>query len=291
MTAGSDDGDLMADLAIDDISLAWIPGQYKLSLAADRFWVVHQIAIWSVGLRWLTFNYETPISPSGLRLPDSTPVDHHIATVEQPLHAQWMLEHRQDHLTAHEAALLHGLKPGGNDLPTERILIDRFLKTMAQKECIDLHGAADKAAQDANYIQFATNSFEHMNCEVDGHYFMLRRLEHELPKLSLWMSLGGATFCGHALGLKERLPDVICDGAIGRPLGDLVATGLPELDTRVITKATTSRDEMAEDQSAAIGTLVKFEPDLVELGNRPSSHARRVGGRGARRPPRATRRS
>ena len=184
----------------------------------------------------------------------------------------WMQHHLGRHIEMHEAALLHGLTPGGGgDLPVERMLIDRELKEMVEREGIDVHGPAEDIGSDADYIQFLCSKQVYMGKSVDGErHVQLRQSGVELPVVSTWMPLGSAIYRGHALNLDHLLPEVLSNGVVGRQLGDLVATGNSRLDAREIIKVARSRDEFSEYMPSSMQTRLYLEPDLVELGSKHS---------------------
>ena len=219
------------------------------------------------GLRWLTFEYHNLVhngaSPLFLQGRD----DEYLETVENPAMEKWMREHCHVHVVPHEAALMQGLLPGGaNDLPVERILIDRLLEEMVGAEGVEVHGPAETIASNDNYLQLFANCSEYMGAYVDDRHFQLRRLGHGLPMLSTGMPLGSASYHGHALDLRHQLPETISLGVVGRRIGDLVATGIAELDARAITGVVTPfscEDHWPDDAE----TRLYLEPDLVELGS------------------------
>ncbi|TPG16516.1 hypothetical protein EAH87_14980 [Sphingomonas koreensis] len=239
-----------------------------MTIELDRKWVRHEIVAWSVGLKWLTFVYHhsvvDPRSPLFLQERDVE----YLKTVEQPLMDEWMNEFRNRHMTTHEAAIRHGLAPGGkNDLPVERILIDRLLKEVVQCKGIDVHGLAHGLGRNDDYNQLLANNQEYMGMDVGARHFQLKQLGLGLPVLSTWMPLGQAYYCGHALDLEIRLPETICAGVIDRRLGDLIATGISELDARVITQVITSPLCLMDHWSINTETRLCLEPDLVEIGS------------------------
>ena len=267
MTNGATMTALPARLAVADISAARIPGQFRMTIEADRQWVRHQVVAWSVGLRWLTFEFYDIVHNAASALFVDGRDDEYLETVEAPLMEKWMGGHCHDHVVAHQAALMHGLLPGGaNDLPVERILMDRLLKEMVEAEGIDVHGPVETIANNDNYTQFLANCSKYMGTYVNDRHFQLRRLGHGLPMLSTDMPLGSASYCGHALDLGHQLPETISVGLVGRRLGDLVATGIAKLDARVVTGVVTP--PTCEDHwPADAETRLYLEPDLVELGS------------------------
>ena len=62
-------------LAVTDISSARTPGQFRLTVEPDRQWVRHEIAAWSIGLKWLAFVYHNTVhgvtSPAFLQARDA----------------------------------------------------------------------------------------------------------------------------------------------------------------------------------------------------------------------------
>lgn len=254
-------------LAVTDISSARTPGQFKLKIEPNREWVRHEVVAWSVGLKWLTFYFGNTVDNITSPLFVAGRDDEYLATVEQSSMEEWMQEHRHSHMETHEAAILRGLAPGGeNDLPVERITIDRLLKKMVKRDGIDVVGPAEAIANDEDYIQFLANNLEYMGMYVNDRYFQLRQLGLALPVLSTWMPLGRATYCGHALDLDYRLPEAICDGVVGRRLGDVIATGIPALDARVIAEVVSDRVFVMDHWPCTTQTRIYLEPDLVELG-------------------------
>jgi len=255
-------------LAVTDISGARTPGQFKLTMEPNREFVGHEVVAWSVGLKWLTFFFGNTVHDITSPLFVAGRDDEYLATVEQPSMEEWINEFRQRHVETHEAALLRGLGPGGrNDLPVERITIDRLLKEMVEREGIDVRGPAEAIGSDDDYIQFLANNLEYMGMYVGDRHFQLRQLGRALPVLSTWMPLGRAVYCGHALDLDHRLPEAICDGVAGRRLGDLIATGKPGLDARVITEVVSERVFVMDHWPSTTQTRLYLEPDLVELGS------------------------
>lgn len=255
-------------LAVPDASLARMPGQFSLSFTANREFVRHEIAAWSVGLKWLVFDFGNTVRDPKSPLLKLGKDDEYLATVEQPSFEEWIRENLDRHMETHEAALLRGLVPGkGNALPVENILIDRLLKEMVQAAGIDLHGPAEEIRSDDYYIEFLANSLEYMGGEIGGRHFQLRQAGLDLPIMSTFMPLGRAMYGGHALDLDHQLPETICLGVVGRRLGDLVATGLPTLDARIITEVITSRDCLMDYRPYTTKTRLRFEPDLIEIGS------------------------
>ena len=258
-------------LAVTDLSSARTPGQFRLTIEPDREWVRHEIVGWSVGLKWLTLVYHNTVHEPGSPLLLAGRDAEYLRTVEDPSMEAWMQGYLQWHMETHDAALLHGLSPGGaNDLPVERIQIDRLLKEMAVREGVDVHGPAEEIGRDDDYIQLLANNQEYMGKFVGDRRFQLKQLGIGLPVLSTWLPLGRANYCGHAIDLDHKLPETICLGVIGRQLGDLVATGLPRLDARVITEVVTSSSCLMDHWPEDTKTRLYLEPDLVELGARPA---------------------
>ena len=267
MRDDADNAACCVQLAVADIATARIPGQFKLTIEPDRQWVRHQVVAWSVGLKWLTFEYYNTVhevtSPLFLQQRDAE----YLETVEQPTMEDWMQAHLHRHLEMHDAALLHGLTPGGgNDLPVERMLIDRLLKEMVEREGIDVHGPAEEVSSNDDYIQLLANNQEYMGRCVGDRHFQLRQLGLDLSVLSTWLPFGDATYCGHALDLHHQLPETICAGVIGRRLGELVDTGIPRLDDRLITEVLVGPDCVMDHWPSTSETRLYLSPDLVELG-------------------------
>lgn len=254
-------------LCVSDIGLARSPGQFKLSVSADRQWVEHEVAAWSIGLRWTVFGYgNLPHDPES-RLFAAGRDELYLTAVEQTPFENWMLGHLDRHQTMHDTALRHGLAPGGEtDLPVERLLIDRLLKELLRGERIDIHGPAERMASNDDYLQFLANDLQYMQTWVGERRFQLRQMDDHLPELSAEVTIGGAVYHGFALDLAHALPHVLCVGAIGRRLGDLVATGLAELDRRTITEVVTSPEYTADHRLQDGWTRLELDADLVELG-------------------------
>lgn len=269
MKASAKNAAFPARLAVKDITTALKPGQYRMTIAPNREWVRHQIVAWSVGLKWLTFEFYNTVHNASSPVFQQGRDEEYLDTEEQPSMEKWMLPYHQCHMVTHEAALLHGLTPGGgNDLPVERIMVDRLLKEMVCREGIDLHGPAQELASDDDYLQLLAYNLEYMGTFVGDRYIQLRQVGLSLPVLSTWMPMGDASYCGNALDLDNELPETICLGVIGRRLGDLVATGSSELDARVITEVVASRWDVTEHWPTSTKTRLYLEPDLVELGSR-----------------------
>lgn len=257
----------ISELALTDISVARRPGQFALKVTADRQWVTHQVAAWSVGLRWLTFEFDNtvhdPMSPLFVAGMDRE----YLSTVEQAPFEAWMVPNLARHQEMHEAALAWGLAPGGqHDLPLEYIQVDRLLKDMLRGDGVEMHGPAEKMANDNYYLQLVANNMHHMQTYVGDMRFQLSQVGMCLPVLSAEVPIGTAIYRGFALDVDQGFPDVINDGVIGRPLGELVATGSVELDRRTITEVLTSWEGVPDCRLKDGWTRLQLESDLVELG-------------------------
>lgn len=251
--------------AVPDLSLARSPGEYKLSVSLDRQWVIHRVAAWSVGLRWVTFDFGNVVHRPKSRLFVAQLDDEYLAKYEHRSFEKWMQWGQDPHMRTHAVALGLDLAPGGhNDLPHERMMIDRLQKEML--DGVDLHGPAAAMATDGDYLQFLANNLEYREHYVGDHHFQLTQTGTSLPVLSAFLRIGRATYSGNALDLDDVLPEVVCTGVIGRQLKELVSTGLPELDARVITQVHPSRDEIVGFRPMDSRTRLQLTPNLVELG-------------------------
>jgi hypothetical protein len=256
-------------LAVPDASFARLPGQFNLCFSPSGEFVRHRIAAWSVGLKWLVFDYDNMVHNPASPLLKLRKFSEYLETEEQGSFEEYMREHLSRHQEMHEGALLQGLEPGpGRGLPVENILVDRLLKEMVQAADIDLHGPADTMGSDEDYIAFLASSLEYSCTRVGDRHFQLRQRGLGLPVVSTYMPIGRASYRGDALDLGHQVPEIICLSVAGRPLGDVVATGHPELDARVITKVVTSSLETVDHWPRTTETRFRFEPDLIELGER-----------------------
>ena len=256
-------------LAVPDIALARSPMQFKLDVTPNRQFVEHKIAGWSVGLRWLVFEFGNTLHEPDSPLLSSQRDEEYLATIEQQPFVDWMEPNYRRHLEMHELATSLGLEPGARDFPVEQILIDRLLKGIMVADGVDLHGPAERMASNEDYLQFLANSMEYMQTFVGGRRFQLTQLDRCLPELSTELPIGeNAIYHGFALDLRGQLPNVILDSAVGRRLGDLVSTGLNDLDKRTITAVTVDRDETYDHRLPDGWTRLQLGPDLIQLGAR-----------------------
>lgn len=171
------------------------------------------------------------------------------------------------HEAMHHAALVHDLRPGGDhDLPVERIRIDRLLKEVLVGEGAELLGIADALASDDDYLQFLCNEMNYMQREVGERRFRLTQGGDQLPELSTEVVIGSARYHGFALDLNLTMPHVLSDGSIGRRLGELVCTGLPRLDQRIVKGVVTLHGDVVGSGLGEGWTRLQLDPDLVALG-------------------------
>lgn len=254
-------------LTVADIPLARSPGQFKLSVSPDRQWVEHEVAAWSVGLRWLIFGFGNLPHEATSPLFAERRDEEYLAAVEQTPFQDWLMNHLDRHLQMHEVALGRGLAPGGQaDLPTEYILIDRLLKEILRADGVDIHGPAERMASNDDYLQFVANDMAYMQTWVGERRLQLTQTGRHLPEFSAEVAIGSAIYHGFALDLGDVLPHVLLDAAVGRRLGDLVATGISELDRRLITEVVTSPDHTADRRLQDGWTRFQLNADSVEIG-------------------------
>lgn len=259
-------------LALADMSLARLPGQFRLSVTSDRQWVRHEIAAWSIGLRWLTFDFENvPLDPKSplfeLRRDEA-----YLALVEQQSFLDWMLPHFSRHLEMHKLANSIGLASGGDGLPVEQILVDQLTKDILVADSVDLHAAADTMATDSDYIKFLCNSMNYMRTFVGARRFELTQVGDRLPELSAEVRIDEhVIYHGHALDVDLPIPLVILSRMAGRRLGDLLSTGMADLDRRVVTGVATDRDDWSARDLPDGWVRLHIEPELVPLGSRSGS--------------------
>jgi hypothetical protein len=169
------------------------------------------------------------------------------------------------------------------DVPPESVMIDKVLRSMLEREGIDLHAVAEALIRVGFYHDSIQGEMRYAWEQIDGDIYELTQDGLEPPVMSGWTTVGDACFHGDHLYVRELLPQTICASAVGRRLGDVVSTGMPELDSRTLLQVFTCEDQALP----AAATRFVFAPDLVELGRPPtSSHVYRKACHERRHPPR-----
>lgn len=89
------------------------------------------------------------------------------------------------------------------------------------------------------------------------------------PVVAATYPVGRGLYEGSHLVVPEPIPDTLAAAAAGRRLGDIVATGVPDLDERRIVSFENRRDDPDDDDADPARSLANsatLEQDLVELG-------------------------
>lgn len=240
------------------------PGQFRLSINYDTDETRYEIAAWSAGLTWTIFECFEPIVPGiSAALGQERKF---LAEVVRPATEKWMAADVEKHQARHRVALSHGLSAGGrNDLPHEKILIDRHLKRMLENDGVDLINAARLILSNDCYVSFACNNLNSAHYFGDRPFGLLQR-GAVLPTFFTWLPLGEADYCGFGLDIPFEIPETILGGAAGRRLGAVIDTGLSELDERIVARVISRADDEEDDVWNGFSTRIVLEPDLVQLG-------------------------
>lgn len=170
----------------------------------------------------------------------------------------------------HASAIRLGLvgPDGFESLPPERMLIDRTLLALVKQSGWDIFGASAAASARAHRaVPFRDRESMELYLADFGELTIFQ-YGVDAPVMHCWHPLGQAQYNGNLL-LPGFLPEVIVASAPGHRVGELVSTGIPDIDARRIKSVHLSRELnfSVDPWPPETGTWVTIEPDLVELGS------------------------
>lgn len=161
------------------------------------------------------------------------------------------------------------------ELPPAEMMIDRTLRKLLKMKPFDLHRAAD-------LIDFRIDDFRAgdefpllmAGLRVEEITFFARQEGEGPPVLCRWMHFGeilkgGTSYDGMVFALDADLPEMVKIVAEGRRLGEIVATGRPEIDERVIARISEPGFPPYGFNVwyAPLTTEIQLVPDLVKIGS------------------------
>lgn len=168
----------------------------------------------------------------------------------------------------HSTAITLGLVKNDacRDLPASSLLIDRLLLHRLQRS-----GTAIEDVMAFIHSGNARKSFiqdqDEMYFDWNGDNFFVRHQESKLPIVSTWIDIGRAKFNGMFLEIPDVLPEVIITTAPGRRLGEIISTGITELDRRTILQAAKyDRRAQRGGWHPKSNTELIIEADLIQIG-------------------------
>lgn len=174
---------------------------------------------------------------------------------------------------------------GWVDLPLERLLVDRALYRLL-----------DGTRTAIPLMAYAARLQPHGRCrlsqfEVASHCEGVQSLSITqrgvaLPIVWSSCSIGRARYDGSTLELPGVIPETVAALAVGRPVGDLVETGHPDVDCRRML-AVEATEEWEPDLAYESGmrTRIRFKRDLAPIGDLVVRRAKGSGKRRRRRSP------
>lgn len=224
----------------------------------DPVWITLAIEQWSVSL---IRRVEVPVTLLAARSEVRDRARHRFVAFSRTERLR-TVQHRR-----HRVAMTHGLPLAGKaELDALRVQIDRTTAIMLLSDDIDLAGLVSshrRSAQDGSYE-------DETMCPVapPRHRCSIRLREADAAPILIYeLPLPGATLkCElrhDVFATEATLPDTILTAALGRRLGELVATGVPTLDRRRIVSA---------DQGDGSVSFT-LEPDLITISEAMRSFA------------------
>ncbi len=156
------------------------------------------------------------------------------------------------------------IPPIPNEGAPQRVMIDRILRSILEREGTDLHAIAEVLTSLSHSHDSIHSQVGYAYKKVGDNVYDLTQRGLAPPVMSTSVLLGDARYHGNYLFVGELLPETLCMGAVGRRLGDVVSTGIPQIDDRLLLQVLTCHDGWPP----TAGTCFRFAPDLIELGAR-----------------------
>lgn len=185
-----------------------------------------------------------------------------------------LAEHLFGHLVAMQrsrnaAARRFGLERDGGwiDLPFERMLVDptiyRLLDGTRTAILLMAHAARAKP----------TNRWWLSAFEVAGHSEGMQVIDITqkglgLPAITSSCMIGPAKYDGSTLELPDIIPEAVACLAVGRPVGNLIATGHDDIDRRPILSVEATEEwepDLAHERG--MRTRIRFKQHLTPIGS------------------------
>ena len=249
-----------------DVLCAGLPDRLLVSITDVALW--YSWRAWSPAMT----RYEFRVAMVGgnadvllgrLRTPMSGP-DFALSVIVEKLGRE--IDDQQVRHTIAERLGLVTLDGQCDDLPSDRMTIDRTLLRMLDSEGIDMCALA------ARFTGPDVSSFEHHDLDQilvshDGHYFWIIHDGIGPPIITTCKVIGPAFYQGDELEVACTFPMSIALGAVERPLGTLVKTGLAEIDCRKIKQVEIDVHKRRWPPSDQPRTRIAIESDRVAIGD------------------------
>lgn len=151
------------------------------------------------------------------------------------------------------------------DLAPGRMMIDRTLLAMLETRGIDVRRAAARIAMQSEGA-WVDDCSGMVGVKMDHGSVIATHEGVGLPVVRTWLAIDIARYDGNNLVFGARLPDTLANASVGRLLGEIVDTGVHDLDRRIVTAVEVlgpTQQGLVSDVSARI----ELAPDFVRLGD------------------------